>query len=61
MAKVNDQMPDLGKSINVFNNNRNVKNPFLENNNSEQTPSSNETAVQSSRTLVPVSNSSAEE
>jgi hypothetical protein len=31
MAKVNDQMSDLGKSINVFNNNRDVKNPFLHN------------------------------
>jgi len=30
--KANDQMPDLGKSINVFNNNPNVKNPFLRNN-----------------------------
>ena len=31
MPKTNDQMSDLGKSINVFNNNRNVKNPFLHN------------------------------
>ena len=31
MAKANDQMSDLGKSINVFNNDRNVKNPFLQN------------------------------
>ncbi len=29
MPKANDQMPDLGKSINVFNNDPNVKNPFL--------------------------------
>ena len=28
--QMQDQMPDLRKSINVFNNNPNAKNPFLE-------------------------------
>ena len=30
-VRANDPMPDLGKSINVFNNNPNVRNPFLRN------------------------------
>lgn len=58
MAKANDQMPDLGKSINVFNNNPNVKNPFLRNNSSQPTPSNHGTA-RSSDPAAPSENSSA--
>ncbi len=46
----NDQMPDLGKSINVFNNDPRVKNPFLRNGNSRPGPSGKTPAASNSST-----------
>ena len=38
MAKTQDQMPDFGKSINVFVNDPRVKNPFLRERNGNMRP-----------------------
>ena len=43
MTKANDQMPDFGKSINVFNNDPRVRNPFLRNGNGNSRPAGSST------------------
>jgi hypothetical protein len=35
VTNLSEQTQDLGKSINVYNNNPNVKNPFVQNHNSQ--------------------------
>lgn len=39
LTNLNEQMQDLGKSINVYNTDPNVKNPFVQNNSPAQAPS----------------------
>jgi hypothetical protein len=62
MARANDQMPDFGKSINVFNNDPRVKNPFLRNGRGDSQPAeSGEMPAPVNEPQVPQSNSSSEE
>jgi hypothetical protein len=62
MARTNDQMPDFGKSINVFNNDPRVKNPFLRNGRGNSQPAgAGERPEPSNKPQVPQSNSSCEE
>ncbi len=52
-AKANDQMPDLGKAINVFNTNSNVKNPFLRNSQESRSQSVEQAQVNESPSQPP--------
>jgi len=62
MARANDQMPDFGKSINVFNNDPRVKNPFLRNGRGNPQPAgSGEAPEPANEPPVSQSNSSSEE
>jgi len=59
LTSLDEQMQDLGKSINVYNNNPNVKNPFVQNDNPQ--PSSSGSPAPSTETPAPPSNSSTNE
>jgi hypothetical protein len=61
MAKAQDQMPDFGKSINVFVNDPRVKNPFLRNRNGNSDTASARKPSEPANEPVPANDPSAGE